>query len=177
MGRIFVVDLEGRSYRCKFCKTHLALADELVSRVIFSLSSFFHYSIIKYPISNYKLKLYIFSHFTAEEGRPTFSITCKLLLLLLLHCSITIIKSEERMKSVDGQSECYSGSWRGEDDDFWNAYCCWCFLLLLWPLTRLEICNLPFLSFSLSKTIIIFITMFLEFSDGIGDCPRREPEI
>ncbi|CAI9088711.1 OLC1v1023120C2 [Oldenlandia corymbosa var. corymbosa] len=32
MGRIFVVDLEGRTYRCKFCKTHLALADDLVSR-------------------------------------------------------------------------------------------------------------------------------------------------
>ncbi|KAG8386348.1 hypothetical protein BUALT_Bualt03G0139500 [Buddleja alternifolia] len=32
MGRIFVVDLEGRTYRCKYCKTHLALADELVSR-------------------------------------------------------------------------------------------------------------------------------------------------
>ncbi|XP_057797419.1 protein yippee-like At5g53940 isoform X1 [Salvia miltiorrhiza] len=32
MGRIFVVDLEGRSYRCKFCKTQLALADELISR-------------------------------------------------------------------------------------------------------------------------------------------------
>ncbi|XP_051115123.1 protein yippee-like At5g53940 isoform X2 [Andrographis paniculata] len=32
MGRIFVVDLEGRSYRCKFCKTQLALADEVVSR-------------------------------------------------------------------------------------------------------------------------------------------------
>ncbi|XP_062168450.1 protein yippee-like At5g53940 [Alnus glutinosa] len=32
MGRVFVVELEGRSYRCKFCKTHLALADDLVSR-------------------------------------------------------------------------------------------------------------------------------------------------
>ncbi|CAJ2659746.1 unnamed protein product [Trifolium pratense] len=32
MGRIFVVELEGRSYRCKFCKTHLALADDLISR-------------------------------------------------------------------------------------------------------------------------------------------------
>ncbi|OWM81422.1 protein yippee-like At5g53940 [Punica granatum] len=32
MGRIFVVELEGRSYRCKFCKTHLALADDVVSR-------------------------------------------------------------------------------------------------------------------------------------------------
>ncbi|KAL3652580.1 hypothetical protein CASFOL_002261 [Castilleja foliolosa] len=32
MGRIFVIDLDGRTYSCKFCKTHLALADELVSR-------------------------------------------------------------------------------------------------------------------------------------------------
>ncbi|KAK4771187.1 hypothetical protein SAY87_031719 [Trapa incisa] len=36
MGRIFVVELEGRSYRCKFCKTHLALADDLVSRAFHS---------------------------------------------------------------------------------------------------------------------------------------------
>ncbi|PNX95112.1 hypothetical protein L195_g018302 [Trifolium pratense] len=34
MGRIFVVELEGRSYRCKFCKTHLALADDLISRLL-----------------------------------------------------------------------------------------------------------------------------------------------
>ncbi|XP_052179229.1 protein yippee-like At5g53940 [Diospyros lotus] len=32
MGRVFVVELEGRAYRCKFCKTHLALSDHLVSR-------------------------------------------------------------------------------------------------------------------------------------------------
>ncbi|CAN4102917.1 unnamed protein product [Withania somnifera] len=32
MGRIFVVDLEGTSYNCKFCKTQLALADDLVSK-------------------------------------------------------------------------------------------------------------------------------------------------
>ncbi|KAE8713052.1 Protein yippee-like [Hibiscus syriacus] len=32
MGRIFAVELEGRSYRCKFCRTHLAHPDELVSR-------------------------------------------------------------------------------------------------------------------------------------------------
>ncbi|XP_073303493.1 protein yippee-like At5g53940 isoform X2 [Primulina huaijiensis] len=37
MGRIFVVDLEGRTYKCKFCKTHLALADDLVSRASFLL--------------------------------------------------------------------------------------------------------------------------------------------
>lgn len=33
MGRMFLVELEGWSYRCKSCKTHLALADVLVSRV------------------------------------------------------------------------------------------------------------------------------------------------
>ncbi|XP_021719287.1 protein yippee-like At5g53940 isoform X2 [Chenopodium quinoa] len=32
MGRIFVIELEGRTYKCKFCKTHLAFADDLVSR-------------------------------------------------------------------------------------------------------------------------------------------------
>ncbi|XP_040988454.1 protein yippee-like At5g53940 isoform X2 [Juglans microcarpa x Juglans regia] len=37
MGRVFVVELEGRSYRCKFCKTHLALADDLVSRAFHCL--------------------------------------------------------------------------------------------------------------------------------------------
>ena len=26
------MELEGRSYRCKFCRTHLALADDLISR-------------------------------------------------------------------------------------------------------------------------------------------------
>lgn len=39
MGRIFVVELEGRCYKCKFCKTHLALFSDCVSRVTFSLSS------------------------------------------------------------------------------------------------------------------------------------------
>ncbi|XP_009356776.1 protein yippee-like At5g53940 [Pyrus x bretschneideri] len=32
MGRIFVVELEGRCYKCKFCKTHLALFSDCVSR-------------------------------------------------------------------------------------------------------------------------------------------------
>ncbi|CAH9142080.1 unnamed protein product [Cuscuta epithymum] len=32
MGRLFLVDLEGRTYNCKFCKAQLALADDLVSR-------------------------------------------------------------------------------------------------------------------------------------------------
>ncbi|CAA2981633.1 Hypothetical predicted protein [Olea europaea subsp. europaea] len=32
MEGISVVDLEGRTYKCKFCKTPLVLADELVSK-------------------------------------------------------------------------------------------------------------------------------------------------
>lgn len=36
MGRIFVVELEGRSYRCKYCKTHLALAEDVISQAFHS---------------------------------------------------------------------------------------------------------------------------------------------
>ncbi|XP_020275020.1 protein yippee-like At5g53940 isoform X3 [Asparagus officinalis] len=32
MGRIFTVELDGRIYRCRFCHTHLALAEDIISR-------------------------------------------------------------------------------------------------------------------------------------------------
>ncbi|KAL8167295.1 hypothetical protein V2J09_008794 [Rumex salicifolius] len=32
MGRLFLVELEGRAYSCKFCKTQLALINDLISR-------------------------------------------------------------------------------------------------------------------------------------------------
>ncbi|XP_048230812.1 protein yippee-like At5g53940 isoform X2 [Ricinus communis] len=32
MGRLFVVDVEGRCYSCRFCDTPLALADDVLSR-------------------------------------------------------------------------------------------------------------------------------------------------
>ncbi|KAI8567736.1 hypothetical protein RHMOL_Rhmol02G0144600 [Rhododendron molle] len=32
MGRVFLVELEGRSYRCRYCHSPLALADDVVSR-------------------------------------------------------------------------------------------------------------------------------------------------
>ncbi|KAJ4830564.1 hypothetical protein Tsubulata_017018 [Turnera subulata] len=32
MGRVFLVELEGGCYRCKFCDTPLALSDDLLSR-------------------------------------------------------------------------------------------------------------------------------------------------
>ncbi|XP_058072419.1 protein yippee-like At5g53940 [Magnolia sinica] len=32
MGRVFVVELHGRIYQCQFCRTHLAVADDLISR-------------------------------------------------------------------------------------------------------------------------------------------------
>lgn len=34
MGRLFLVDLEGRAYRCRFCVSDLALADDVLSRVL-----------------------------------------------------------------------------------------------------------------------------------------------
>ncbi|KAK8955055.1 Protein yippee-like [Platanthera zijinensis] len=34
MGRIFTVELDGRIYRCRFCRTHLAVAEDLVSRPV-----------------------------------------------------------------------------------------------------------------------------------------------
>ncbi|KAA3454100.1 yippee-like protein [Gossypium australe] len=35
MGRLFVVNLEGKVYSCKHCKTHLALCEDIVSKVSF----------------------------------------------------------------------------------------------------------------------------------------------
>ncbi|CAN1259411.1 Protein yippee-like At3g11230 [Linum perenne] len=33
MGRVFVVNLEGKIYSCKHCKTNLALSDDIVSKI------------------------------------------------------------------------------------------------------------------------------------------------
>ncbi|KAJ6820460.1 protein yippee-like isoform X2 [Iris pallida] len=32
MGRLFLVELEGKIYSCKHCQTHLALSDQILSR-------------------------------------------------------------------------------------------------------------------------------------------------
>ncbi|KAI8001254.1 Protein yippee-like [Camellia lanceoleosa] len=32
MGRVFVVEVEGRSYRCRYCHTSLALTEDVLSR-------------------------------------------------------------------------------------------------------------------------------------------------
>ncbi|XP_021669524.2 protein yippee-like isoform X1 [Hevea brasiliensis] len=32
MGRVFVINLEGSIYSCKHCQTHLALADDIISK-------------------------------------------------------------------------------------------------------------------------------------------------
>ncbi|KAL9316257.1 hypothetical protein ACSQ67_017258 [Phaseolus vulgaris] len=34
MGRLFVVHLEGKVYSCKHCRTHLALYEDIVSKVV-----------------------------------------------------------------------------------------------------------------------------------------------
>ncbi|CAL9219897.1 unnamed protein product [Arabidopsis halleri] len=33
MGRLFLVNLEGKSYSCKHCKTNLGLCDDVVSKI------------------------------------------------------------------------------------------------------------------------------------------------
>ncbi|CAN1748623.1 Protein yippee-like [Linum perenne] len=33
MGRLFVVNLEGKIYSCKHCKTNLALSEDIVSKI------------------------------------------------------------------------------------------------------------------------------------------------
>ncbi|CAA3009062.1 yippee-like [Olea europaea subsp. europaea] len=32
MGRLFVITLEGNLYSCKYCKTHFALSDDIISK-------------------------------------------------------------------------------------------------------------------------------------------------
>ncbi|KAH9614963.1 hypothetical protein KSS87_004921 [Heliosperma pusillum] len=34
MGRVFLVELDDKAYRCKFCDTPIALADDILSRMI-----------------------------------------------------------------------------------------------------------------------------------------------
>jgi hypothetical protein len=41
MGRLYLIQLDGRIYSCKHCRSHLANSDELLSRVIASFSSCF----------------------------------------------------------------------------------------------------------------------------------------
>lgn len=36
MGRLYLINLEGRIYSCKHCQTHLALYEDIVSKVILS---------------------------------------------------------------------------------------------------------------------------------------------
>ncbi|GAB2299570.1 hypothetical protein Dimus_033633 [Dionaea muscipula] len=36
MGRLFVVNLEGKIYSCKHCRTHLVLYDDIVSKSFYS---------------------------------------------------------------------------------------------------------------------------------------------
>ena len=46
MGRLFLVNLEGKSYSCRHCKTSIALCDDVVSKVFFRISRFFCCSIL-----------------------------------------------------------------------------------------------------------------------------------
>ncbi|KAL5991471.1 hypothetical protein ACLOJK_012380 [Asimina triloba] len=50
MGRLFVVNLEGKIYRCKHCQTDLALYEDIVSRVRLSFPSHLLSSIDSQPL-------------------------------------------------------------------------------------------------------------------------------
>lgn len=39
MGRLFVLSLEGKIYSCKHCRTHLALCEDIVSKVVDQLKT------------------------------------------------------------------------------------------------------------------------------------------
>ncbi|KAL2930987.1 hypothetical protein RDABS01_036397 [Bienertia sinuspersici] len=43
MGRLFMVNLEGKIYSCKHCRTHLALSEDVVSKVSFFLLFYFSF--------------------------------------------------------------------------------------------------------------------------------------
>ncbi|PKU76843.1 Protein yippee-like [Dendrobium catenatum] len=46
MGRLFLVNLDGKVYSCKHCQTHLALCEEIVSKVkSFCLRNFIFFRI------------------------------------------------------------------------------------------------------------------------------------
>lgn len=34
MGRLYLIQLDGRVYSCRYCRSHLAQCDELVSKVM-----------------------------------------------------------------------------------------------------------------------------------------------
>ncbi|KHG27043.1 hypothetical protein F383_02261 [Gossypium arboreum] len=74
MGRIFVVELDGRSYRCKFCRTHLALPDDLVSRLYSMLTTSFEFSPFVQSFHCRQGKAYLFNNalvrsFASDRGR------------------------------------------------------------------------------------------------------------
>ena len=78
MGRIFVIELEGRTYKCKFCKVHFALADDLVSKLLFSI-----------PFLLYII-FFLFFCFRFSVISSVFSF-CFLFILVVHHSSLLIL--------------------------------------------------------------------------------------
>ncbi|WVZ02633.1 hypothetical protein V8G54_023439 [Vigna mungo] len=84
MGRIFTVELEGRSYGCKSCKTHLALADDLISRFAILMGVLFLFnSVIQCELHDWSARGKDDAFWTAYCGRY-------LLLLLWSNCWLEI---------------------------------------------------------------------------------------
>lgn len=64
MGRVFLVELEGRSYRCRFCNNNIALADDVLSRVISLFTSSLLFSI---PILPYMLQFWLLMNWISQQ--------------------------------------------------------------------------------------------------------------
>lgn len=54
MGRLYVITLEGNLYSCKYCKTHFALSDDIISKVS--------------PFSSLNIYLYLYMFFFFPSG-------------------------------------------------------------------------------------------------------------
>ncbi|WVZ07698.1 hypothetical protein V8G54_021044 [Vigna mungo] len=126
MGRLFVVNLEGKIYSCKHCHTHLALYDDIYSKVpslsvplfsllyIFSEYDIFNPLLLHSSLENSNgwscfffirthyltiiFSFVIFRHSTADMGKLISSTRCKLSLLCAsYHCvNVSIGEMEDR---------------------------------------------------------------------------------
>ncbi|WVY99739.1 hypothetical protein V8G54_025809, partial [Vigna mungo] len=87
MGRFFVMELEGRSYRCKFCSTHLALADDLISRSFHCRKgkAYLFNNVLKFPAT--------YSEFFCMlcKSQSSIEIALYVLRIMIVSCNIHVL--------------------------------------------------------------------------------------
>lgn len=156
MGRIFVVELEGRCYKCKFCKTHLALFSDCVSRVTFSLSSsqfllkdcIFH-SQQQLPIINHCKSFSLCSsvtvvcHTNLSYWSFFFFVSAFLILLFVLICSSALVYLIWALcKCIESEVESSNFSFRVLFGKFFSKCLLVSFLMLMLWIYRLWFTNM-----------------------------------